>query len=220
MAAKLAYEAYQKFFSGELTVEQAKTQIIDAIRSAQTQIVAHIDAIAAANVRACARSAVIDVVDIQTMTQDTLQAFARDATSCVTLAEALIAASTDQAAIDQVGFALNTVGPVALSTRAFAGLSTPATRDTLIAANNNLRVKMSPACFATPLWGDAQGGRVEVELRCRAFSGNVGYDFVVIRLRRGQPLPPMDYSDAIAEAMRGTSHELAGMVLPVLTAVS
>jgi hypothetical protein len=219
-AAKLAYEAYQKLYGGQLTLEQAKTQIIDAIRSAQAQIIAHIDAIAAANVRACARSAVIDVVDIRAMTPDSLQAFARDATACVTLAEALTYASTDRAAIDQVGFALNTVGPIALAARAFAGLSTPATKDTLIAANNGLMVKLSPSCFATPLWGDAQGGRVEVELRCRAYNGNVGYDFVVIRARRGQPLPPFDYSDATTDAMRGTSYEVATAVLPVLAAVN
>jgi hypothetical protein len=44
---------------------------------------------------------------------DNLQAFARDAISCVTQANSLLSVAADKAAVDQLGFATNTVGPLA-----------------------------------------------------------------------------------------------------------
>ena len=84
-------------------------------------------------------------------------------------------------------------------------------------ADTTLMTKLTPSCFATPLWGDAEpGGPVEVELRCTAYNDHVGSDFVVRRLRRGQPLPPFNYAFARTEAMQGTSYLVAVAVLPVL----
>ena len=134
-AVQTAYETYQKFGGGQLTLDEATTQIVTAIETAKTEIVAPLDLIAAAEVRACASSAVIDVADIRALSQDTVQAFARDATNCATLAEAFIDAAEDQGALDQLGFAVNAVGPVALLARASAGLSTPLWQATLVTAN-------------------------------------------------------------------------------------
>src|SRR3954452_17778682 len=58
-AAQAAYSAYQKFVAHELTLQQATTQIINAIDAAKTQIIAHVDRLAAADARACTRAAVI-----------------------------------------------------------------------------------------------------------------------------------------------------------------
>jgi hypothetical protein len=218
-AAKAAYQVYQMFNGGQLTLADAKAQIVSAINAARTQIVAHIDAIATAEVQACAMSAVINVADIQAMSPDTLQVFALNTTDCVAHANTLLNVTTDKAAIDQLGFALNTVGPIALVARATAGLTTPATKSTLITANNTLITRLAPSCTATPLWGDsAPGEPVEVMLRCIAYNGHEGYDSAVAFIRRGRPLPPFNYTYATTEAMAGTSYEVAKAVLPVLNA--
>lgn len=217
-AAKAAYEAYKKFAGGELTLDQATTRIINAIDTARDDILAQIELIAAAQVKACARSAVIDVADIRSMTRDTVQAFARDSTNCATLAEALISASESKPAVDQLGFAVNTVGPIALLARTHAGLTTPLLKQTLTSANRGVIAKLTTSCHPTPLWGDAvPGGVVEIILRCTAYPGHVGVDVVYMRLRRGQPLPQFDYSAARAEALSGTSQPIADAALPLLT---
>jgi hypothetical protein len=218
-AAKAAYQVYQ-YFDDEFTLEEAAAQITAAINQARTEIEAHFDAIAAAEVKACATAALGDLVDVPRMSPDTLQDFARDASNCAHLAGSMLEVVTDQstAAMDQLGFALNIVGPIALVTRVAAGLTTPTLRSALIRANRAVLDRLRPACSATPLWGDSGGVLVEVELRCRAFNRQQGFDSVVLALRRGQPLPPLDYSRAIEIAMRGTSYEVAGGVLPILTA--
>ena len=53
-------------------------------------------------------------------------------------------------------------------------------------------------------------------LRCTAFNGQVGTDFTFVYVRRGQPLPTFNYARARAQAMRGTSYQIAAAVLPVL----
>jgi hypothetical protein len=218
-AVKGAYETYNTYFAGALTLEQATTKIIDAINSAKSDIIRHIDRIAAAQVQSCARSAVIDVADLPTMTQDNLQAFAREATTCVTQADALIRAADDQAAIDQLGFALDTVGPIALLARAHAGLTTPLLKETLVSANNNIVAKLTTSCDANPLWGDARPGDiVQIRLRCRAYNGDEGRDWAHERLPWGGPLPTFDYSTASARALRNTSYPVAVASLAVLQA--
>jgi len=218
VAAK-AYELYSRYVNGAMTLDEATGKIIDAIEAAQTAIMAHVDAIAAANVRACARSAVIDVADVGSMSPDTLQSFARDATDCVTLAEGLIHAAVDKTVINQLAFTANAVGPIALFARTHAGLTTPALRSTLAALNTTVVTKLTPPCDATPLWGDSSGGFVEVALRCVAFNGQQGHDSVIRRLTAGQPLPRFDYTYATTVAMKNTAYEQAKVVLAALGTV-
>jgi hypothetical protein len=217
-AVKFAYEAYNKLNGGGLTLEQATQQILDAINGAKTEIITHIDQIAVTQVRSCARSAVIDLADIRAMSQDTLQAFARDATSCATLAEAQVSELQAKSAVDQLGFAVNTVGPIALLARTKAGFSTALLRSTLINANSGIIAKLTTSCHATPLWGDAPpGGNVEVILSCTVYAGHTGTDWIVVPgLRRDRPLPPFDYTIPAAKAQRTTSFPLAQTALATL----
>lgn len=218
-AIKTAYDAYQKFFGNQLTLESATATIINAINSAKTEIEAHIDQVTVATVQACARSAVTDLADIRSLTPDNVQAFARDATSCADLATAQLSAVNPGAAVDQLGFALNTVGPIALLARAYAGLTTSILRSGLTAGNNTVISRLEPSCSATPLWGDADPGPgavlVEVQLNCWGYN-RVGNDWTTIRARRGQPLPPFDYTAARNDAMQFTSYPVARAALPEL----
>lgn len=215
---KQAYDAYQKFFGGALTLDQATTQIVNAVNAAKTEILNEIDAVQAADVQACARSAVIEVADIRVLSPDNAQAFAAATTSCVTLAQADINAFSDLHAVDSAGFALNTVGPIALFARAYAAESTTLLKSTLVSAEQSTVNRLTPHCFGTPLWGDTSPGAkfVEVQLQCTAFNGANGFDSVYVKLRRGQPLPPLDYSYAIEQAMTATSYPVAEAALPLL----
>jgi hypothetical protein len=217
-AVKFAYEAYKQLSGGGLTLDQATQKIIDAVNGAKTEIITHIDEIAVAQVRSCARSAVIDLADIRAMSQDTLQAFARDTTACATLAEAQANAVQAKSAVDQLGYAINTVGPIALLARTRAGFSATLLRSTLVNANNTVIAKLTTSCHASPLWGDSPpGGNVEVMLECTVYPGHSGADWIIVPgLRRNRPLPTFDYTIPRAEAQRTTSYPLAQAALASL----
>jgi hypothetical protein len=108
-AAKIAYEAYQLLSRG-LSIDEATEQIIAAIENARVDIEAHMDALTAAELRACAQSALGDFADITRMSPDTLQAFARDTQMCVSSADSALGAVTDPAVVNGIGFAVNIVG--------------------------------------------------------------------------------------------------------------
>ena len=163
-----AYSFYKSSASGGLSLEAATAQIIAAINSAKAEIISHIDAVAIADARACSTSAVINFADFEALTPDNKQAFALNATSCVALADALLGAVSDLAAVDQLGFAVNAVGPIALITRSRTGLTNPALISTLIHANNLVISRLAPHCHTVR---DVEG---VVEWFCTAYNGQIG----------------------------------------------
>lgn len=142
------YDIYQQFIKGGgLTLSQAVQQIEAKITQAQTAIINEIDLIAAANVRACAESTVINFADIGALSHDNLQVFAFNATDCVTQANSLLTAGLGtKAAIDQIGFAMNTAGPLALMARIAANLTTPGLKSVLAAGDTTLITALLPTC--------------------------------------------------------------------------
>ena len=200
---KQIYSLYQQFIgggSGGLTLEQAVAQIEAQIQASQTAIIDEIDQVAAANVRACAESAVINFADLDAFTPDTLQTFALNATDCVTQANALLGALTDKAAVDQVGFAMNTVGPLALMARTKAGLTTPALKAVLVAGENTLISALLPACTKQNV-GDP--GHPFYDWDCIAYNGTEA---------EGKPL-----AAAQNLATANTSRAIAQAALPTLS---
>jgi hypothetical protein len=211
---KQIYSLYQQFAgggSGGPTLAQAIQQITAAIQSAQTAIISQINLVATANVRACATSAVINFADINALTPDNLQNFALQTTDCVTLAKSLIDVVTaDKAATDQLGFAMNTVGPLALMARTKAGLTTPALKTVLIAGENTLITALLPPCRREDASGGEPGVPHVFEWICTAYNGDEGD--VLIR--------PINAATARAtsenQATRNTSRAVAQAVLPQL----
>jgi hypothetical protein len=215
-AIETAYTAYNKFFGNQLTLDQATAQIVGAINAARDGIIAHVDALEVAAVVDCTRSAVNDLVDLPTMSPDVVQAYARDTTDCVIRARDRVPL-LGVPSVNEIGFALDAVGPIALIARSKAGFSTAGLRTILVDGNNGLVSRLMPACRSQFLWGDVEpGGRfVEVQLTCTAFNGTTGYDAVIVDRRK--PTPPFDYTYAKQQAMVGTSFPLALAVLPLLT---
>jgi len=198
----------------DAALRAAVREIITAVESAKTEIIAHIDAIAAAEVRACARHHVIEFADINAFNPDVLQRWAQDATGCATLADSILRAVSDKAAADNLGLTLNVIGPIALAARARAGFSTSGLMATLRGGNEAIIPKLAPDCRETRL---AEPGSpiVEIQYTCVAYNGDSAFGLQIIR--RGRPVgPPIDKQAVAAQATRQTSRAVAAAVLPQL----
>jgi hypothetical protein len=140
---KDGYDFFNKYILGQPDVI-AKMQAM--INQAKTQIIAELDGLAAAWDSSCAANALDTFQNIDTLTPDNLQAFAISSDKCVTDAQAMIGAVTTQAAIDKIGFALNTVGPIALIANARANFPTNELQQHIMSANQQLKAKLTPIC--------------------------------------------------------------------------
>jgi hypothetical protein len=198
-AVKKAYDIYKSFAQGGTSGQDATALILNAIQSAQTAIISHIDAIATAEARACARSAVVDLPNFEALTTDNRQAFALAATSCVTRIESLLGTVTDLGAVDQLGFSLNAVGPIALITRSRTGLTNPSFVPVLVSSNQTVVTRLAPACHPHT---DLEGA---TEYICLAYNGDRAVDFPLVNSQNA--------------AMQRTSWPVAKSVLPQLTSL-
>jgi len=179
---KGAYDIYKSFIGGGSSGAAATAQIIAAINSARTDIINHIDAVATAQAKACAQDAVIEFADFEALTPDNKQGFAINATQCVTLIDSLTTAVSDKAAVDQLGFALNSVGPIALTARARTGLSNPGLVTTLRHANTQVQGVLVPTCHTVTI-------ERHTEWVCNSYNGDqFGPDvpLVVVQAKAGQ----------------------------------
>jgi hypothetical protein len=217
-AVKGAYEAFKMLsVTKELSVDEATTRIIDAVNTIKSDTISHIDQIATGEVQACARSAVTDFEDIRTLSPDNQQDFARDATDCVSQAASMITSVETLGAVDQLGFALNVVGPIALLARSYSGLSTGTLKNTLIAADNAVISRLEPSCSTrTEPFFDERGKPIpslaDHFLTCTAYNGNQGQDYVQGR----RPPGGFDFRVAHEQAVREISYPVAVAARSVL----
>jgi hypothetical protein len=153
---KAAYSAYQMFAGGDLSVRQATMQILNAIYSAKTEIMGRIDAVAAAQARACAQDAVLDFENFDAYSRDSQEAFAMAARSCVNLIDSLLATGPDKAAADQLGFALQAVGPIMLIVRSRVGVSNASMVPVLVRSTQAVITQLTPTCSSRLIEGRTQ----------------------------------------------------------------
>jgi hypothetical protein len=194
---KGAYDIYKAFTGGSQSGQAATAQILAAINQAKIDIINHIDAIATAQAKACATEAVIDFADFEVLSPDNKQAFALNTTSCVTLIDSLLGAVVDKAAADQLGFALDSVGPIALIVRSRTGLSNTGLAPILVHGNGRAEFLLKPVCEPV---------RIEryTEWFCISYNGD-SYG------------PNIPFSVVQSNAGRRTAWAMARAVLPVLT---
>lgn len=211
-AAELAYAAYSAYRSHQFTLQDATKRIVGAIDAAKRDILDHLDELATSDARACARSAVVNAADLPVMSPDTRQAFANGTVDCLALIEDRLAVVRQASEVDDLGFALNALGPVALVAKARAGMSVAPTRGLLVEANERVVARIGASCTTVRLRADATPGRyVEVQLRCTASTGHVGTTLLL-------PGQRVDYGPARRLALRQTSQPVAVQALAVLRA--
>jgi hypothetical protein len=213
--AKTAYDLIRGILGGGgPSIADAIQQINAKIDEAKAEILAHIDAIATAEARACARHHVIEFADVNLFNADVLQRWAQDATGCATLIDSLIDTVADKAQSDQLGLALNVAGPIALAARVKAGFSTVLLTETLRHGNNAVVSKLFPTCQqwsvrepATPI--------VEVFYGCTAYNGDYAEDSQIFN--RGRPIgAPISKPAVQNQSTARTSRAVAQSVLPSL----
>jgi hypothetical protein len=201
-------------------IKQATTQILAAVNGAKSEILAGIETIAVAQTRACANHAVIEFIDIERMTPDNMQRFAQDATGCVTSITSLLPTITGKAQIDQLGFALNVVAPIALNARARTGLTTSALEANVHTAETQLVSALTPdTCSSSSPSFDPElplphrGDPVDYLIICDAYNGDFGSHTVTLPW----PTSPSDadWNIAANDALRKTSKAIAINVLPL-----
>ncbi|RSM43109.1 hypothetical protein DMB66_53715 [Actinoplanes sp. ATCC 53533] len=214
--AQQAYALWKEFKGGDKSLEQATQQIIASIESAKTAILSRVDLLAAAEARACARHAVVELADIGQFDAATMRSWAQDVTGCVTLIDSLAATVTDQSAIDQLGFAVNSIGPIALVARARAGFSTQALTAVLVGANNTVATKIDPPCVQQQI-AQHSGLRITIRKTCTAGNGDSAFQDVTGHILNA-PNFVFDTPRLKTEASRNTSKPLAISVVPLLSA--
>src|SRR4051812_22623726 len=96
---------------------------------------------------------------------------------------------------------------LALIARKEAKLSLGSLRTYEIVAHNSVVSRLAPSCTAVPLLGDSvPGGVVEVQLRCKAYNGDVGIDTV---LTKTPGSTAYDFTRASNAATRNTSRAVS-----------
>lgn len=151
-----AFTAYRTFTAGSLSVEDATRQILNSIYSAKVEIMARIDAVAAAQARACAQDAVLDFENFDLYSRDSQEAFAMAARSCVNLIDSLLVTSPDKAAVDQLGFALLAVGPIMLIVRSRVGVGNASMIPVLVRSTQAVITQLAPTCNSRVIEGRTQ----------------------------------------------------------------
>jgi hypothetical protein len=141
------YGLFNKYLVDKQPSDLAQMQA--ALSQAKAEIITELDGLAAAWNSSCAEHSVDTFQHIHKLSPDILQAFAISSDRCVTDAQALIGSVTDPAAVNKIGLAMNTVGPIALFANAKANFATDLLRQRLIDANQRLTTRLDPTCDVT-----------------------------------------------------------------------
>jgi hypothetical protein len=206
---KTAYQIYAaaEHFNGAPTeLEVATAQIITAVNKARDELLSEIDKGFASEVNTCRDSVLSDVENLPTMTPTYLEGYAMRATECVNKAKNLIHDLSVPAVVNQVSFALNIVGPIALIARARLGLKSTVLMQNIIDGNQATMAKLEPRCEFDHI--DERGFEL-YEVMCTSFTGETQFGTT--------NLWPIDYSVYNYRLMRNTSYGESLQLLPLLT---
>ncbi|GAA3738274.1 hypothetical protein GCM10022225_21540 [Plantactinospora mayteni] len=125
---------------------QMTQDVISALDQAEAEVIAHIDAIASAEIRGATRAAVIEFADINNLADETLEDWAQQVTHDAIRAGTYLDAVADLRAVDDIGYAAITVYPIALVARARAGFGTTSLRTQYKNTLQRLVDRLTPTC--------------------------------------------------------------------------
>jgi hypothetical protein len=221
--AQIAVAVASYLFSGGGSgdLQRAKQEIIAAINASRQDILNHIDAIAAADVRACNQAATTLVAQIDLMDPFTLAGFVLDAVNCSALSSAYFDAVQSPAAADNIGNLMGSIYSIAMVGFAKLGFPTVDLLDDLIASYESVVVRLVPTCHESAIREYDDRGRLfymEIQYTCTAYNGDVGYDDEIYY--RGKLVGDRLNRAAVAnQATRNTSRAVAQNALPTLKAL-
>ena len=196
-------------------LDAAIREIKAAIAQNRTEIIAQIDAIAAAEVEGCLEAHTIEFLNIDFMDEYTLRAWAQNATSCATQASAFASAVQSPHAVDKIGFVIGPIFAIVLAARAQAGFinGTDLVLQSQIRAYEAVVAKLTPTDCVKKRARDP-GYPIDKWWECTAYNGDNGSsDWVTGNLR--EP----DRTQAEDRATRNTSRPTAKSALPQLRAL-
>jgi hypothetical protein len=209
------------FSSGGSDIERAKQEIIAAVNAARQDILNHIDAIAAADVRACHQSATTLVAQIDLMDPFTLATFVLNAVDCASLSSAYFDAVQSLAAADNIGKLMGEIYAIAMVGFAKLGFPTVDLLTSLITSYQHVINRLFPSCRTDTIREYDDRGRVfymEIQYLCTAYNGDTGFGFEAYY--RGRLVGGHMNKYAIEnEATRNTSRAIAQSQLPTLQAL-
>ena len=221
IAVAVASYLFSNSGGGGGDLERAKQEIIAAINASRQDILNHIDAIASADVRACAQAATTLVNQIDLMDDFTLSVFALNAVECASRSTAYFDAVQDKAAADRIGLLMGEIFAIAMV--GFRKMGFPATDllAQLIRGYESVVAKLVPTCEERTYREYDDRGRlvtVEIQYTCVAFNGDsaVGDELYYLGKR---VTPPLDRAQVSADATRNTSRGVAMAALPQLRAL-
>ncbi|MDY7087714.1 MAG: hypothetical protein SYR96_21735 [Actinomycetota bacterium] len=195
-------------------LDAAIREIKAAIEQNKTEIIAQIDAIAAAEVEACLEAHTIEFLNIDFMDEYTLRAWAQNATSCATQASAFAGAVQSPQSVDKIGFVIGPIFAIVLAARAQAGFinGTDLVLQSQIRAYEAVVTKLTPTnCLLVVI---SEGSAFyEKWWSCTAYNGDVGKSTSCF----GRNCTP-NRAAAESAATRNTSRPVASGALPRLRA--
>lgn len=199
-------------------IERAKREIIAAINESRREIIAQIDNIASAEVRACTDAATTKVLQIDVLDPFSLALFANDAVNCAALASAFFDAVQTPASADNIGQLLGVIYSIAMVGFAKLGFSTVDLLDRLIRSYDAVVVKLFPTCtwsyYRTPEDGTGSILYEKYTYTCTAYNGDFGSTFDAFT--RGRQIAVADRPAAENAATRNISRAVAQQQLPTL----
>jgi hypothetical protein len=203
---------------GSDAIERAKQEIIAAINASRQEMLNHIDAIAAADVRACNQAATTLVAQIDLMDPFVLASFVLDAVNCSALSSAYFDAVQSPASADNIGKLMGSIYSIAMLGFAKLGFPTVDLLDDLIVSYESVVRKLVPSCREDTVREYDFNGRIvslEIQYMCTAYNGDQGYGSEVY-YRGKRVTPPLNRPAVEDQATINTSRGVAQAALPTL----
>jgi len=197
-------------------LERAKQEILGAIAQSQQEILAHIDEIAAADVRACLRSGTLLMPNLDYMDEYTLPVFMQNSINCATTASAYFDAVVDIGWADNIAKLLGEIYSIAMVSFAKMGFDSTSLLNDLIHSYENVLNKVKPVCnhsYGT-IWDPEFAWVTEHTYGCRAFNNDFAVNSEL--LHGSETINPIDYAWVESYPMRNTSRPYVEDILPRL----
>ena len=221
IAVAVASYLFSNSGGGGGDLERAKREILAAVDASRQEILNHIDAIASADVRACARVATTLLPQIDLMDEFTLSVFALNAVDCATLSTAYFDTVRDPVSADRIGMLMGEIFSIAMVGFVKLGFPPDDLLAQLIQGYEAVVAKLVPTCDENIIREYDTYGRLvttEIQYTCVAYNGDSAFGYEMY-YRNRLVTPPLDRARVSADATRNTSRGVAMNALPQLRAL-